>query len=82
VPEGLPLAVTLALAFVTTRILKDNNLVRHLKAYKVIGNATTICSDKTGTLTQNKIKVVAGTFGTSSRFGGTIDRDSPPTKGK
>ncbi|XP_044716208.1 e1-E2 ATPase domain-containing protein [Hirsutella rhossiliensis] len=70
VPEGLPLAVTLALAFATTRMLKDANLVRHLKACEVMGNATTICSDKTGTLTQNKMQVVSGTVGTSHRFGG------------
>lgn len=77
IPEGLPLAVTLALAFATTRMLKDNNLVRHLKACEVMGNATTICSDKTGTLTQNKMQVVAGTIGTSHRFGTTTTPDQP-----
>lgn len=68
VPEGLPLAVTLALAFATTRMLRDANLVRHLKACEVMGNATTICSDKTGTLTQNKMQVVAGTVGVNHEF--------------
>lgn len=69
VPEGLPLAVTLALAFATTRMLKDNNLVRLLRSCETMGNATTICSDKTGTLTQNKMTVVAGVLGTSAKFG-------------
>lgn len=50
VPEGLPLAVTLALAFATTRMLKENNLVRVLRACETMGNATAVCSDKTGTL--------------------------------
>lgn len=50
VPEGLPLAVTLALAFATTRMLNEHNLVRVLRACETMGNATTICSDKTGTL--------------------------------
>jgi Ca2+-transporting ATPase len=79
VPEGLPLAVTLALAFATTRMMKDNNLVRVLKACETMGNATTVCSDKTGTLTQNKMTVVATTLGKSLSFGGTdapLDEDA------
>ncbi|KAG0348933.1 hypothetical protein BG004_003650 [Podila humilis] len=68
VPEGLPLAVTLALAFATTRMLKDNNLVRVLAACETMGNATTVCSDKTGTLTQNRMTIVAGTLGINTRF--------------
>ncbi|KAJ4286014.1 plasma membrane calcium [Collariella sp. IMI 366227] len=78
VPEGLPLAVTLALAFATTRMMRDNNLVRVLKACETMGNATTVCSDKTGTLTQNKMTVVATTLGKSISFGGTespLDED-------
>jgi P-type Ca2+ transporter type 2C len=70
VPEGLPLAVTLALAFATTRMLMDNNLVRVLRACETMGNATTICSDKTGTLTQNRMTVVAGTIGHGPGFRG------------
>ncbi|KAL4766981.1 calcium ion P-type ATPase [Aspergillus nidulans var. acristatus] len=72
VPEGLPLAVTLALAFATTRMIKDNNLVRLLRACETMGNATTICSDKTGTLTENKMSVVAATLDTNSQFGGQL----------
>ena len=68
VPEGLPLAVTLALAFATTRMLKENNLVRLLRACETMGNATVVCSDKTGTLTQNRMTVVAGTLAASTRF--------------
>jgi Ca2+-transporting ATPase len=82
VPEGLPLAVTLALAFATTRMMKDNNLVRVLKACETMGNATTVCSDKTGTLTQNKMTVVATTLGKSLSFGGTdapLDEDAAKT---
>ena len=82
VPEGLPLAVTLALAFATTRMLKDHNLVRVLQACETMGNATTVCSDKTGTLTQNKMTVVAGTVGTSLEFGSkpaaATSGDDPP----
>ena len=66
VPEGLPLAVTLALAFATTRMTKDGNLVRVLKACETMGSATTICSDKTGTLTKNVMTVVKAIIGGSS----------------
>ncbi|KAA8917261.1 hypothetical protein TRICI_000599 [Trichomonascus ciferrii] len=65
VPEGLPLAVTLALAFATTRMVKDNNLVRVMKSCETMGGASTVCSDKTGTLTQNKMTVVAGVIGSN-----------------
>lgn len=62
------MAVTLALAFATTRMVKENNLVRVLRACETMGNATVICSDKTGTLTQNKMTVVAGTWGSDQDF--------------
>ncbi|RAL03104.1 putative calcium transporting ATPase (Pmc1) [Aspergillus ibericus CBS 121593] len=69
IPEGLPLAVTLALAFATTRMLKENNLVRLLRSCETMGNATVICSDKTGTLTQNQMTAVVGFFGSHESFG-------------
>ena len=53
IPEGLPLAVTLSLAFSVKRMLNDNNLVRKLVACETMGGANNICSDKTGTLTKN-----------------------------
>ncbi|KAL8327764.1 hypothetical protein RB597_003878 [Gaeumannomyces tritici] len=78
VPEGLPLAVTLALSYATAKMVKQNNLVRQLKACEVMGNANTICSDKTGTLTQNKMKVVEGTVGTTHRFSADAGLDPEP----
>lgn len=59
VPEGLPLAVTLSLAFSSGKMMEDMNLVKHLDACETMGCATTICTDKTGTLTTNKMTVRA-----------------------
>ncbi|EAX91991.1 calcium-translocating P-type ATPase, PMCA-type family protein [Trichomonas vaginalis G3] len=57
VPEGLPLAVTISLAYSMKKMMKDNNFVRHLRACETMGSATVICTDKTGTLTLNEMNV-------------------------
>ncbi len=62
VPEGLPLAVTISLAFFTKKMLKDNTLIKELSACETMGNATNVLSDKTGTLTMNQMTVVTGCF--------------------
>ncbi|RKP22666.1 E1-E2 ATPase-domain-containing protein, partial [Syncephalis pseudoplumigaleata] len=77
VPEGLPMAVTLALAYATTQMLRDNNLVRMLAACETMGSATTICSDKTGTLTQNKMTVVAGCLAEQTYKASHADEGNP-----
>ncbi len=58
VPEGLPLAVMISLAYSIQRMLKDNNDVKRLSSCEIMGGADNICSDKTGTLTLNQMKVV------------------------
>ncbi|XP_027721213.1 plasma membrane calcium-transporting ATPase 1-like, partial [Vombatus ursinus] len=63
VPEGLPLVLTLSLAYSVKKMMKDKNLVRHLDACETIANATTICLDKTGTLTMNRMTVVQAYIG-------------------
>ncbi|GIL57498.1 hypothetical protein Vafri_12720 [Volvox africanus] len=62
IPEGLPLAVTLTLAYSMKKMMRDNNFVRVLAACETMGGATAICSDKTGTLTENRMTVVEGWF--------------------
>jgi Ca2+-transporting ATPase len=78
VPEGLPLAVTLALAFATKRMTKANLLVRVLGSCETMANASVICTDKTGTLTQNEMTVVAGSIGIHAKFVRKLDEN--PTK--
>ncbi|KAJ7773119.1 hypothetical protein B0H16DRAFT_1304903 [Mycena metata] len=68
VPEGLPLAVTLALAFATKRMTYEKLLVRILGSCETMANASVVCTDKTGTLTQNVMTVVAGSVGIHGKF--------------
>ncbi len=58
ISEGLPLAVTLALAVPIGRMMKDNNQVKNMDSCETMGSATTICPDKTGTLTENRMTVM------------------------
>lgn len=58
VPEGLPLAVTISLAYSVNQMRKENNLVRRLEAAETMGGANEILTDKTGTLTENKMAVI------------------------
>uniref|UniRef100_H3BI64 Calcium-transporting ATPase n=1 Tax=Latimeria chalumnae TaxID=7897 RepID=H3BI64_LATCH len=79
VPEGLPLAVTISLAYSVKKMMKDNNLVRHLDACETMGNATAICSDKTGTLTTNRMTVVQAYLG-DIHYKEVPEPDSLPSK--
>ncbi len=74
VPEGLPMAVTLSLAYSMRRMLKTNNLVRKLHACETMGATTVICTDKTGTLTQNQMQVYKTNF--YGLPGGTLSDNS------
>ncbi len=74
IPEGLPLAVTISLAYSVQRMQTDNNLVRHMAACETMGGATNICSDKTGTLTENLMTVAQGFF--AGRLATTSSRGS------
>ncbi|KAM3405325.1 hypothetical protein ACQJBY_008041 [Aegilops geniculata] len=71
IPEGLPLAVTLTLAFSMKRMVKENALVRRLSACETMGSVTAICTDKTGTLTLNQMKVTEFWVGTDQPRGAT-----------
>ena len=73
IPEGLPLAVVISLAYSTKKMYQDQCFIRVLAACETMGNATNICSDKTGTLTENQMTVVEGLFAdtvyTQEQFG-------------
>ena len=71
IPEGLPLAVTISLSYSSGQMLREGNLIRQLQACETMGNATNICTDKTGTLTENRMTIVEGFFA-----GKHIDQDT------
>ena len=73
VPEGLPMAVTLSLAYSMRRMLRTDNLVRRMHACETMGAVTTICTDKTGTLTANRMEVAETDFFGSDRDAGAMD---------
>ena len=77
IPEGLPLAVTLSLSFSVKKMMDDNNLVRHMPACETMGGANYICTDKTGTLTRNKMHVVSF-FNNSNKVNvNDVDHENP-----
>ena len=83
VPEGLPLAVTLALSMSMFKMMRDNCFVRHLDASETMGQATTVCTDKTGTLTYNRMSVVRIMVGDRVYKGeGSGDKDAMPFTAK
>jgi Ca2+ transporting ATPase len=76
VPEGLPLAVTISLAYSVGKMFEENNLVRKLHSSETMGNANEICTDKTGTLTQNKMSVQSSYLEDAVRDGEKIELSS------
>jgi Ca2+ transporting ATPase len=77
IPEGLPLAVTISLAYSVKKMQKENNLIRRMFACETMGGANNICSDKTGTLTQNKMTVVR-----MFKAGGIVDFEQSASSGR
>jgi Ca2+-transporting ATPase len=82
VPEGLPMSVTVSLALAMQKMTRANSLVRQLVACETIGSATVICSDKTGTLTQNKMQVDRVSFADGVYDRGAADWPKPTLEGK
>lgn len=72
IPEGLPLAVMISLAYSVKKMLQDQNFVKWLSSCEVMGAANIICSDKTGTLTQNKMEVVRINYGSDVSLKGNL----------